>query len=158
MERRPKRRKSKDNPYTLSYNKELDCYLVSFKDSRNKLQNITITKEVYDAFDKFELEDLSILNEYDNHIEHSEIYEETLNKISVKKLTLLDDLVENKLNIENLYNEIEKLPYIQKSRLKRYYFEEKTFEDIAKEDGCTKRAIKFSVDIAIEKISKKLKK
>ena len=33
----------------------------------------------------------------------------------------------------------------------------KTFEEIAKEEKCTKRAVKFSVDIAIEKISKKFK-
>ena len=33
----------------------------------------------------------------------------------------------------------------------------KTFEEIAEEENCTKRAVKFSVDIAIEKISKKFK-
>lgn len=32
-----------------------------------------------------------------------------------------------------------------------------TFEEIAQEENCTKMAVKFSVDIAIEKISKKLK-
>ena len=32
-----------------------------------------------------------------------------------------------------------------------------TFEEIAEEENCTKMAVKFSVDIAIEKISKKFK-
>lgn len=158
MERRPKRRKSKDNPYTLLYDIEEECYLVLFKDSRNNLQRIMVTDEVYNAFDKFELEDLSILNEYDNHIEHSEVYEENLNKRAIKKDILLEELVEREINIENLYNEIEKLPNIQKNRLRKYYFDEKTFEEIAKEEKCTKRAVKFSVDIAIQKISKNFKK
>ena len=32
-----------------------------------------------------------------------------------------------------------------------------TLEEIAKEEGCTKRAVKFSIDIALEKILQKFK-
>ena len=34
MAQRPKRRKYKDNPYTLNYCEERDIYIISFTDSR----------------------------------------------------------------------------------------------------------------------------
>ena len=40
MANRPKRRKSKDNPYTLNYCEERNVYTVSFKDGKGILQNI----------------------------------------------------------------------------------------------------------------------
>ena len=52
---------------------------------------------------------------------------------------------------------INELSDIQRRRLKKYYFEDKTFEQIAQEEGCTKRAVKFSIDIALEKISQNFK-
>ena len=60
--------------------------------------------------------------------------------------------------VEELKDIINSLPEIQKRRLKKYYFEDMTLEQIAKEENCTKRAVKFTIDIAIEKISKKIKK
>ena len=45
--------------------------------NKNNINLVEVSVQVYEAFDKFELRDLSELNEYDNHIEHSEIYEET---------------------------------------------------------------------------------
>ena len=57
---------------------------------------------------------------------------------------------------ENTINEaINELSDIQKRRIRKYFFENKTFEEIAKEENCTKRAVKFTIDIALEKISKK---
>ena len=46
------------------------------------------------------------------------------------------------------------LPEIQKRRLILYYFQGLTYERIAEMEGCTKRAVKFSVDIAVEKLKK----
>lgn len=158
MEKRPKRRKSKDNPYTIGFDKDKLVYIVSFKDNKNILNVIEISKQVYQEFDKFELEDLSILNEYDNHIEHSEMYESTLNKRSINKAISLEEMVERKLVLNELQKNLSELPDIQQRRIKKYYFENKTFQEIAKEENCTKRAVKFSVDIAVEKMRKNLKK
>lgn len=130
-------------------------YIVSFKDCKGIKQEQVVSEDIFKLMDKFELEDLSFLNEYDNHIEHSQIYENNLNNRALNKEVLLEDLVEEKFLKLNILDEIEKLPAIQKRRLKKYFFEEKTFEQIAVEENCTKRAIKFSVDIAIQKISKK---
>lgn len=80
-----------------------------------------------------------------------------LKKMSQEGTLTTDEIVENKINNEKLRDAIQELPKIQRERLKKYYFENKTFEEIAEEENCTKRAVKFSVDIAIEKISKKFK-
>ena len=97
------------------------------------------------------------LNEYDRHIEHSEIYENNLNNRAMDKPLSVDDEVVRKILTEELKKAIQELPETQKRRLEKYYFRNMTFEEIAQEENCTKMAVKFSVDIAIEKISKKLK-
>lgn len=154
---KPKRRKSKDNPYTLDFNEIEEIYIVSFKDNKNVIHKVTVSDKVFDVFDKFELEDISQMHEYERHIEHSEVYEETLNRRILDKPISLEEEVEKNLLNEKLRQVISTLPELQKQRLIKYYFENKTFEEIAKEESCTKRAVKFSVDIALEKISKKIK-
>lgn len=156
MDNRPKRRKSKDNPYLLNHDKVNDIYTVSFRDIRNRNQIVTISKKIYDALEYFELRDLSYLNEYDNHIEHSEVYEETLLKRAIKKEISVEEVVERKILYDFLYTVISKLPPIQKRRVIKYYFYDQTFDEIAKEEHCTKRAVKFSVDIAKGKILKEM--
>lgn len=78
MDKRPRRRKDKYNPYTLHKVKER--YYVSFVDVNNNFQKIEVSREVFESFNKFELEDVSQMNEYDRHLEHSKIYEHTLHK------------------------------------------------------------------------------
>ena len=58
---------------------------------------------------------------------------------------------------EELKEIINSLPEIQKRRLKKYYFEDKTLELIAKEENCSKVAVKYTIDIALQKISEKIK-
>ena len=157
MAESPKRRKCKDNPYTLNYIEEKNIYTITFKDVKGHLNKVEVSEEVYRVFDKFELQDIKELNEYDRHIEHSEIFENNLESRALNKQIPTDGIVENKINNEKLREAIQELPKIQRERLKKYYFENKTFEEIAEEENCTKMAVKFSVDIAIEKISKKFK-
>ncbi|MBQ6286024.1 MAG: sigma-70 family RNA polymerase sigma factor [Bacilli bacterium] len=157
MAERPKRRKYKDNPYTLNYIESKNIYVVSFKDIKGHLQNVEVNKEVYQAFDRFELDDLSEMNEYDNHIEHSEIFENTLEVRAKDKPMSLEDSIIQKSTFEELKRAIGMLPEVQKRRIKKYYFDDKTLEEIAKEEKCSKVAIKYSIDNAIKNISKKIK-
>lgn len=151
----PKRNKDKYNPYTIKIKEEK--YYVSFKDSNNTLQEISITKEVYDAFDKFELEDISQIHKIRKHIEHNEVYEETLYQRSVIDSVSVEDEVSTKILNEELRQAINSLDEIQKRRIIKYYFYDKTYEEIAKEENCSKVAIKYSIDSAIKNISKKFK-
>jgi len=154
---RPKRRKHKDNPYTLEKLGN-GKYIVSFKDGTNKFNEVEITEEVFNVMNKFELDDLSELNEFDNHIEHSEIFEDKLNIRAVDKPISLEDIVENKIDIELLKDAINTLPDIQKKRIKLYFLEDKTLDEIAKIDNCSKVAIKYSIDVALNSLRKKIKK
>ena len=143
MDKRPKRRKDKYNPYTL--HTEKGKYYIVFIDVNNHIQKVEVSKKIFDSFNKFELEDISQMNEYDRHLEHSEVYEHTLHKKKDSSGWSLEEYFENVQVTENLHIAINKLPEVQKRRLKKYYFEEKSFEEIALEEGCTYQSIQRSV-------------
>ena len=155
MDKSPKRRKYNDNPYTLRI--EDNKYFISFKDNKKILQTIEVSSNIFKVFNDSELHDLSELNEYDRHIEHSEIYEGSLYSKTINDYYSLERDVENRLLINELKEAIGKLPEIQKKRIIKYFFDGKTYEEIAREEHCSKVAIKYSIDLAIEKISKKIK-
>lgn len=157
MAKLPIRNKSKDNPYKLDFDEDKNVYTVEFIDNKKVIHKVEITEKVYQAFDRFELEDISQIHKFRKHIEHSVLYEETLEHRMIDKPTTIEDEVEEKILIKDIKNIIDSLPDIQKRRLKKYFFEDMTYEEIAHEEACTKRAVKFSIDIALEKISKNLK-
>lgn len=156
MDKRPKRRKDKYNPYTL-YTKA-GRYYISFVDVNNNFQEIEVSQEVFESFNKFELEDISQMNEYDRHYEHSEIYENTLHRRNVSDVQSLEEYFDNAQDAENLHMAVNKLPEVQKRRLNKYYFEEKTFEEISREEGCTYQCVQRSVYRAVAKIKNILEK
>ena len=155
LEKHPNRKKDKYNPYTLTITE--GHYYLSFKDGRGKQQNIEIDEMLYQTFDRFELEDISHLNRVSRHIEHSELTEETLNDRAFYKPERIEDIVSESIEYEQLHRAVSELPEVQRRRLKLYFFGELTYEQIAKLEGCTKRAVKFSVDIAVEKLKKNFK-
>ena len=131
---------------------------MSFKDSRGIIQKVEISEEIFNALDKFELEDLSEMNEYDNHIEHSEIFENNLNSRAINKSISLEDEVINKCAFEELKKAIDKLPNVQKRRIKKYYFQEKTEREIAEEENATQQSVHIVLKRALENLKKILKK
>lgn len=90
-----KRRKDKYNPYNIFEVDEVKY--ISFIDGKGCYQEFQIRNELYDVFNEFELVDLSYLNVWDRHIEHSEIWEENLHERSLVELKSVDEVV-----IENL--------------------------------------------------------
>ena len=104
-------------------------------------------------FDYFEREDKSQMNEYDRHIEHFEINENVLCCRMKNPPEPLNDSTINKV-IDDLREALKPLPEIQRRRLMFYYFEEKTLEKIAQIEGCSKVAVKYSIDIALTKLKK----
>ena len=151
-EKHPNRKKDKHNPYTLMIVE--GRYYLSFKDGRGVMQNIEIDKVLYDLFNRFELEDISYLNRVSRHIEHSELTERSLNDRVFYKEESLEETVSRSMEYEQLHKAISKLPETQRRRLLLHFFGEMTYEQIAELEGCTKRAVKFSIDLAIEKLKK----
>ncbi len=157
MNKRPRRRKYKDNPYILDLDDNLGIYTVSFKDSLGKLKRVEVTEEVFNLLDKFELEDLSEMTEFDNHIEHSELTETTLHNRLKNKPSLLEDEILNKLYCEGVFSLLNELPELQRKRIKMYYFSNMTLDEIAKIEGTTHQAISKSINNGIRKLQKLVK-
>lgn len=151
MNRHPKRKKCKDNPYALELNE--NKYIIKFKDIRNNLCELAITEDLYQAFNKFELDDISQMHKYERHIEHSIIYEENLYKRSFEKQIDLESYVINKLTAEQIKIIIKNsLSEIQKMRLYLYFYENKTLQEIATMQGTTHQAISKCIKNSIKKI------
>lgn len=151
----PKRRKHKDNPYTLDY--DANSYTVVFTDGRGNTIKLNISTEIYNVLDHFELEDISQLHEYERHIEHSEIYEGNLNKRAFNKQKSVEDIVEQNIINENVRYAISKLSSIQKRRIIKYYFDGKNEYEIAKEEGTSHQSVHISLERAKEKLKEILK-
>lgn len=152
----PKRRKDKYNPYSIC--ERNGSYYIEFLDGEHQKHEFEISRELYEAFDEFELRDISYLHQWDKYIEHSELWEHTLNGRAVQKPESVEDVVLEKLLVERLHRAIQKLPEIQKRRLILYFFDGMTYERIAKQEGCTKMPVKRSIDVALEKLKKELEK
>ena len=156
MKRLPKRRKYKDNPYKIEQLNE-NKYSVTFKDNKNTTNIVHISQEIYMALNEFELIELSQLNEFDRHIEHFDLCEEAINKRAVNKQKSIEENVEELLEHEKLKEAINKLSPIQKRRLKMYYFEDMTLDEIALVEKCSHQAVSKSIKKSIEELKKNLK-
>lgn len=153
---RPKRRKDKYNPYTIT---ERNGYnYISFQDGQGMSHEIEITKALYNLFDAFELHDLSYLNEVDRHIEQSELTEATLYQRASSAPESTEESALASIENELLHRAIAKLPETQRRRLLLYYFVDLTYEQIAAMEECTKMPVKRSIDRAEEKIRQELNK
>ena len=152
----PKRRKDKYNPYSIC--ERNGCYYIEFLDGEHKKHEFEISRELYEAFDEFELRDISYLHQWDKYIEHSELWEHALNGRAIQKLESIEDVVRETMLVERLHRAMQKLPEIQKRRLILYFFDGMTYERIATLEGCTKMPVKRSIDTALEKLKKELEK
>ena len=161
MVNRPKRRKDKDNPYNLDIKE--NNYVVSFKTVKNEYKEVKVSEEVFKAFDKFELEDISQLHKVDKHIDmrvidNTEYMDIILFNNAVNDEISIEEQIENKILQEELKKAILELSEVQKRRVIKYYFENKTLQKIAEEEGCSIASVKESLDSSINKLRKKLKK
>ncbi len=149
-ERHPKRRKDKSNPYTISIVN--GRFYLSFRDGMGMLHEMEIDSELYGLLNAFELEDLSYLNEWDRHMEHSDLSEKMLEQRMRREPRTVEETVYRTIQYEQLYQAIDLLPKKQRRRLLLYYFYDFTYEKIAEIEGCSIMPVKRSIDRALEKI------
>lgn len=153
--KRPKRRKDKYNPYTLT--EKEDKHFLSFWDGQGVLQEFQITRELFEALNRFELDDLSILNEWDRHYEHSELTEASLYDRAAMLPESVEETVFRNLRYEALYKAMEQLPETQRRRLVLYYFAGFTYAQISDKEGCKYQTVQESIYAALKKLKKLLK-
>lgn len=154
--KQPKRRKAKDNPYTI-YKICIDeqiRYYLTFVDSNGMKQDIEISQELFAAFNEFELEDLSFLHEIERHYERLEITENELYNKALNYQQPMEEIALQNIDTERLRQAIKLLPDMQRRRLTLYYFGGYTYEQIAKMDNCTIMPVKRSIDAAIKKLKR----
>ena len=159
-DRRPKRRKDRDNPYeifTTGINTACPHYYLSFKDGSGTKRCLQIDKALFDAFDGFELDDLSFMNEADRHYEQSEQSEEALVRRAFQSQESVEETVFQRVENEALHRAIVQLPEKQRRRLVLYYFGGLTYGQIAEMEECTIMPVKRSIDAAIERLKNILK-
>lgn len=146
----PNRKKDKLNPYTLSI--ENNTYYISFTDGQGIFHRQEISIELYAAFNSFELDDISQMNEASRHLTEADAGEEPLGHRMADPSEPVEDHVYRRIIYQKLHKAIAQLPEIQRRRVLLYYFGGYTYEQIAQMENCTKRAVKFSVDTALKKL------
>lgn len=155
MNNSPKRRKSKDNPYTIYIinNK----YIIEFIDGTGVIQKINVSKEIYESFDKFELIDKKQMNELERHIASYDLSDEYIIKNRVESVETLEDEVIMKVTFQELREAIEQLPDIQKRRIKMYYYDNLNEYQIAEKENATQQSVNIVLKRAIINLRKILK-
>lgn len=147
-----KRRKDKYNPYTICQVNEK--YYIEFVDAQKEKICIEVNDEIYAAFNQFELDDLHEMNIFDRHMEHSEVYEWTLESRDQKPKESAEDEALRKIAVEELHQAIATLPENQRRRLVYYYFGNLTYEQIAEIENCSFQAVAKSIRTSEEKLKK----
>ncbi|MEG0576805.1 MAG: sigma-70 region 4 domain-containing protein [Bacilli bacterium] len=119
---------------------------------------IELNSQEYKKFMSFKSEEVRTNNINSRYIEHSELTEVTLHKRLLNKQCNITEIIHKKNIIKKLYLAISSLNKIQQKRLIMYYFDDMTYEQIAKAEHCSKSAVKFSIDIAKDHLKKELTK
>ncbi len=152
----PNRKKDKLNPYTLSV--ENNTHYISFTDGQGILHKQEISMELYAAFNGFELDDISWINEVSRHLTETDIGEEPLGHRIADSSEPVEDHVYRRIMYQELHKAIAQLPEIQRRRVLLYYFGGYTYEQIAQMEGCKHPAIMKSITAAERNIKKSLSK
>lgn len=152
----PNRKKDKLNPYTLSI--ENNIYYISFTDGQGIFHKQEISMELYAAFNGFELDDISWINEASRHLSELDFGEEPISYKIADPSELMEDRVYRRIMYQELHKAIAQLPEIQRRRLLLYYFVGYTYEQIAQMEDCKHPAIIKSVAAAEKNIKKILSK
>lgn len=157
---RPKRRRDKDNPYeifTVGIETDHPHYYIRFMDSLGVEQCMEIEKNLFELFNRFELDDLSFLNEVDNHYGRTGLHGEAVEVYSVAHPESVEETVSRHMEQEALYTAMQRLPKTQYRRLVLYYFGELTYEQIAEMEGCRHQTVRESVCAALKNLKKFLR-
>ena len=149
------------NPYTLRTEVIVGTpyYFVSFKDGQADFHEIEISSELYNEFRSFENQDKREQNFFERHIERSELTDATLNKrainIPADMLKSIKEILFDKDYSIAFWKTVGTLPVAQRRRLLLYYEYELTYKEIARVEGCTTRAVEYSIAKARKKIIEK---
>ena len=154
---RPKRRRDELNPYellTVGIETDSPQYYIKFTDGAGVEHCMEISRELFELFDRFELDDLSYLNEVDRHYAEEELTDEVIAHQSKHISDTVEQEAYQSMTNQRLRSVIASLPDKQRRRISLYYFGGYTYEEIAKMERCSVHSVHVAVERAKEKIKK----
>lgn len=128
-------------------------YSIKVKIKRSYLY-FEVTKDFFNNFKSFKSEMTKERHEVERHYERLVLTDEE-QYIRAKEKDLYNN---QKMDYEILYEAISMLTMCQKRRLFFYYFDELTYSEIGAIEGCSKVAVKESIEAGIKQLRKKIKK
>lgn len=143
--------------YLIEEDKENGKYYINFRDYYGKHIKSEISKGVFDEYmiDKKIYKKME--NEFDRHIEHSQLTETTLFNRASDNTYNLEDEVLKAIDIKKLLKAMNALSEKQKIRVELHICNNITIRDLAKIENVRKNQIEKSIKIAIKNIKKFLK-
>ncbi len=132
-------------------------YFVDFIDGQGIFRESEVSYEVYKQFHCFVKRERNLRRSDERHLEQSELADGTLYKRALHKPKLVEQVMDDKVRSEQLYKAIMELPDVQRRRFRLYFDYNLTYEQIGKKEGCSKVAVKYSIDKAVITVRKKLK-
>jgi RNA polymerase sigma-70 factor (ECF subfamily) len=146
------------NHYVLrtEESKGMTHYFVSFKDGQTIRRETEVSQAVYLTFCQFVKTERNLRRWDERHTEYSELTEETLNDRTRHTPKTVEETIVKMERSEILQNAIAELPDIQRRRFVLYYEYGMTYAAIGQLEGCSATSVKSSVDIAREKLLRKL--
>ena len=144
------------NHYKLkhSYLNGENHYFVTFRDSLNILHEIEVSEEVFEEFTRFIRIERNLRRSDERHEEYLELSESELYRRAAVCPESLDEVIAKNEMRESVHAAFQCLTKIQRRRFILRYEHDLTYEQIAEIEGCTKRAVKFTIDGAVEAIKK----
>ena len=130
---------------------------VLFNDGQAVSHKVEVSYDVYLEFLRFVVIERKMRHWDERHKEYSKLTEETLVKRAELAPKSAEETVFDNMFSECVIQAIKELPKIQRKRFVMYYEFGLTYEQIADIDGCTKIAVKYTIDKAKLSIVKKIK-
>ena len=169
MDEKPKRNRDKYNPYYLSSDRKNNVYIVtiSSEDIPEDIE-VDITREVFELMDDLEKNEARLIQQDKRHLKRS-LYvvgndednltqEEKMEVLFYRKATnkpkSLEDKVIEKLENAELNNALNSLSDMHRRRILLYFKHNLSLSQIAEIEGCSKTAVKYSIDKALEELRK----
>lgn len=151
MDKRPKRNRDKYNPYYLHSDKERGIYRIHFSNG-SKEYKLKISKELFENLDDIEKYEAKKIQYDKRYIEQSYQTDISLYNKAVNKPLGVDEKIIKDNDYKKLYKAITNLSEMHRRRILLYYKHNLSMSEIAEIEGCSKVAIKYSIDIALKQL------
>jgi len=145
--------------YTLrtKFSEGITHYYVSFRDGEGIIHEIEVSRPVYLEIRRFGQQERNFRCSDERYKEQSALTDAKLNERTLRPQKSVERIVQDNLQSRYLQQIISELPETQRRRLELYHEFGLTFQQIADMEGCSKRAVKFSLDLAEAKIKNNLR-